>query len=287
VDIGEDGTVAARLAAATAEGEWLWAAWAPGGARLRAEAAARGQLVCETGDLVREPRLEHAPHPRVDPAVDRLDRPVEDHREEVVPARRDARFVPRRASIGRAVACGVRDLKRARDAAAVVRMKPRRGGRVARRETGVEFGARNRLELCAEGGIGGGGLVESLEKRADVEVGAADHDRNAAATLDVGDRFVRATTPYSIASMSKYLTALGAMRVAEASPNLSTATDARVMADLGWPTMSFWQDRGDDDDMSDFLDADVLLPTYKTKEQKLADEAAQVYFEVYCRECIL
>ena len=39
--------------------------------------------------------------------------------------------------------------------------------------------------------------------------------------------------------------------------------------------------------MSDFLDADVLLPTYKTKEQKLADEAAQVYFEVYCPECIL
>lgn len=64
-----------------------------------------------------------------------------------------------------------------------------------------------------------------------------------------GDRFVRATTPYSIASMSKYLTALGAMRVAQASPNLSTATDARVMADGDWPIMSYWQDRGDDNDM--------------------------------------
>ena len=39
--------------------------------------------------------------------------------------------------------------------------------------------------------------------------------------------------------------------------------------------------------MSDFLDAHVLLPTYKTNEQKLADEAAQVHYMVHYRECIL
>ena len=44
VDIGEDGTVAASLAAATADGRWLWAAWAPGGARLRAEATPAASL---------------------------------------------------------------------------------------------------------------------------------------------------------------------------------------------------------------------------------------------------
>ena len=43
VDIGEDGTVVASLAAATAEGKWLLAAWAPSGARLRAEATAAPQ----------------------------------------------------------------------------------------------------------------------------------------------------------------------------------------------------------------------------------------------------
>jgi hypothetical protein len=44
VDVGEDGTVAAALAAATADGRWLWAAWTPGGARVRAEAVRAAAL---------------------------------------------------------------------------------------------------------------------------------------------------------------------------------------------------------------------------------------------------
>jgi hypothetical protein len=44
VDIGEDGTVVASLAAVTADGRWLWAAWAPSGARVLAQTAGAAAL---------------------------------------------------------------------------------------------------------------------------------------------------------------------------------------------------------------------------------------------------
>jgi len=56
-------------------------------------------------------------------------------------------------------------------------------------------------------------------------------------------RFVRASTPYSIASMSKYLTALATMRLVE-DGTLALTNDARIMADQGRPTLDGWRDAG-------------------------------------------
>ncbi len=57
------------------------------------------------------------------------------------------------------------------------------------------------------------------------------------------ERFVRATTPYSTASMSKYVTALGAMRMVQ-KRQLSLEDDARTMALAGFSNMQTWRNAG-------------------------------------------
>ncbi len=61
------------------------------------------------------------------------------------------------------------------------------------------------------------------------------------------ERFVRASSPYSIASMSKYITALGAMRMRKRG-QIQLGTDAQMMAtnpnNPGWFNMQTWRTIG-------------------------------------------
>lgn len=63
-------------------------------------------------------------------------------------------------------------------------------------------------------------------------------------TLEAGgDRWVRTSSPYSVASMSKYVAGLTAMRKVF-DGTISLAQDARTMANNGDPIMANWQSRG-------------------------------------------
>jgi CubicO group peptidase (beta-lactamase class C family) len=53
-------------------------------------------------------------------------------------------------------------------------------------------------------------------------------------------RFVRSSTPYSVASLSKYVAAMTAMRRVKAG-TIGLTTDAKVMSDDGYLNMSWWQ----------------------------------------------
>ncbi len=62
--------------------------------------------------------------------------------------------------------------------------------------------------------------------------------------LEAGsERWVRTSSPYSMASMSKYITALTTLRKVH-DGSLSLASDARVMADQSYPLMAWWQGLG-------------------------------------------
>lgn len=63
-------------------------------------------------------------------------------------------------------------------------------------------------------------------------------------------RFVRASTPFAVASLSKYVSALVAMRRRNANA-IEFNTDARTMAVDGFTNMSFWKYFGESDDFYD------------------------------------
>jgi CubicO group peptidase (beta-lactamase class C family) len=62
--------------------------------------------------------------------------------------------------------------------------------------------------------------------------------------LEAGsDRWVRVSTPYSVASLSKYVSALTAMRKVK-DGTIAFGTDARAMVDQGYPRLAWWEADG-------------------------------------------
>ena len=96
---------------------------------------------------------------------------------------------------GASDAPGLGELERAHDAAAVVRVDARGGGRVALGEQRVgRLGPSCVVEALHRSrapGAGGGGSSSADERGAEVEAGAADDDRRAAGGDDLVDRRVR------------------------------------------------------------------------------------------------